>query len=168
MRARLTPETARKNIAAARASMLACLLATIIENVARLDKSNENTLAVFVGALLSLNVEQKELADVLGVSRPSIARWASGKNIPRSPGFRSWAVERLLEYARERGPESSLSHPAGGVGELTGREVGKLNQPEAGAVQPQDAATLLAASQSPLSHSQQRRRRGKASELAPI
>ena len=63
--------------------------------LALLDPADPKTLALTVNALLKANFEQKALAKCLGVSRPTISRWANKVNIPRSAAFRKWAVEVL-------------------------------------------------------------------------
>jgi transcriptional regulator with XRE-family HTH domain len=59
------------------------------------------TLALVVEVLLRAQFDQQELAKLLGVSRTTISRWAQGQNIPRSPGFREWAIGALRAYLRD-------------------------------------------------------------------
>src|ERR1041384_8074518 len=66
-----------------------------------LDPTEPSTLTFAVQALLHLHFEQKELSELLTVSRTTIGRWAQNENIPRSPGYRKWAVETLSEHLQK-------------------------------------------------------------------
>lgn len=91
----------------------------------RRDPKDELTLQFLVATLVKLDVEQKDMADLLGVSRTTIGRWAHGQNIPRSPAFREWAVGKLCDEldrrmnpkgASQRTPSApSTGMPVGGT-----------------------------------------------------
>lgn len=98
----LSPEKVQQNIAEAREASLINIMHTIVYNVEKLNKSDEKTLIILVQELLKTNMEQQELANLIGVSRASIARWSAGSSINRTPAFRAYMVERLLQLIRER------------------------------------------------------------------
>ncbi|MHB8268420.1 helix-turn-helix domain-containing protein [Bradyrhizobium sp.] len=77
------------------------LYSFILEQVTPLDPRLESTLQDAVSSLLASNFEQRLLSDKLGVSRTTINRWANGNNIPRSPGYREWAVTTLIALLRQ-------------------------------------------------------------------
>jgi DNA-binding transcriptional regulator YiaG len=65
------------------------------KQLALLDAADPKTLPLTVNALLKANFDQKAIAKCLGVSRPTVSRWAKDLNIPRSAAFRKWAVDTL-------------------------------------------------------------------------
>lgn len=44
--------------------------------------TNDRFLAVFTAALSLLRLNDRQAADLLGVSRPTVVRWRNGKNLP--------------------------------------------------------------------------------------
>lgn len=72
------------------------------QQLARLDPTHPRTLVLTVNSLLKAHFDQKELAQLLGVSRTTVGRWAQDQNIPRSPAFRKWAVEELTKVLQVR------------------------------------------------------------------
>src|SRR5580658_8507985 len=103
---RMSPEDAQQRIDQARASCLSHMMNVIYENVGPLDKYDKKTLIILIKSLLALNIGQQQVADILGVHRVSVARWAAGTNITRSPSFRAWMVNTLLEFVRKNRPGS--------------------------------------------------------------
>lgn len=63
-----------------------------------LDPEAPETLTFATASLLETHFEPKAIADLVGTSRTSIARWAEGQNVPRSAGYRKWVVETLLTH----------------------------------------------------------------------
>ena len=72
------------------------------DRLGKLAPERESTLRLVVSALLRVQIEQKDMADKLGVSRTTISRWAHGKNIPRSEGYRKFVTETLLSLLQLR------------------------------------------------------------------
>lgn len=60
--------------------------------------ANPTTLVCVVNALLKADLEQKDIAERLSVSRTTVSRWAQKRNIPRAGGYRQWLVETMLKY----------------------------------------------------------------------
>jgi Trp operon repressor len=75
------------------------------DRLTNLDPEKEQTLSLIVSALLRVEIEQKQMASTLGVSRTTISRWAHGRNIPRSEGYRRWVAESLLGILNARVPK---------------------------------------------------------------
>jgi ribosome-binding protein aMBF1 (putative translation factor) len=73
--------------------------------------------AAFSDAQTLLELSDAELADKLLVSRPTINRWARGRNLPRRALRRSivnWLDEQLMQRIRLH--EQQSSRPASGGG----------------------------------------------------
>jgi hypothetical protein len=62
------------------------------------DPEDPEALEIATFVLLKVDFEQKALAEWVGVSRTTVSRWARKQNIPRSPVFRKWAFNLLLEH----------------------------------------------------------------------
>lgn len=92
---RITPTKARENIEQAYDGLMRDLRTTARRELERLDPEDPEALRLAVNVLLKANFDQKALAGVLGVSRPTISRWGNGLNLPRSGAFRRWAVTTL-------------------------------------------------------------------------
>ena len=60
--------------------------------------AHPTTLVCVVNALLKADIEQKDIAERLSVSRTTVSRWAQKRNIPRAGGYRQWLVEMMLEF----------------------------------------------------------------------
>ena len=58
------------------------------------------TLAFTVAALIETHFDSKNIAQLVGADRTTVIRWAQGQSVPRSPGFRKWATETLMEALR--------------------------------------------------------------------
>jgi DNA-binding XRE family transcriptional regulator len=78
------------------------LQANALELFQELDPRDERSLQFLVGSLVKLGVEQREMADLVGVSRTTVGRWANGQNIPRAPGWREWAIGELCKMLAQR------------------------------------------------------------------
>jgi hypothetical protein len=63
-----------------------------------LDPADPEALVIATVVLLKVDFEQKALAEWVGVSRTTVSRWARKQNIPRSPVFRKWAFDLLVEH----------------------------------------------------------------------
>jgi hypothetical protein len=68
------------------------------ERISALDPADPETLTIATIGVLSAGFEQKALAEWIGVSRTTVSRWARRQNIPRSPVFRTWAINLLQEH----------------------------------------------------------------------
>lgn len=71
---------------------------TLRNKIEGLDPEDQNTLIFTTASLLETHFAPKDIADLVGTSRTSIARWADGQNVPRSPGYRRWAVQTMLAH----------------------------------------------------------------------
>jgi hypothetical protein len=69
----------------------------IAKHLRGMDPSAPETLQFGIKAMLESKFEPKELSLVLGPSRTTIGRWAMGHTIPRSPPYRKWCVEAIIE-----------------------------------------------------------------------
>ncbi len=52
-----------------------------------------------------LDLTQQELADLIGAQQPTVARWETGRNIPRGANLK--ALTELAEQARKKTKEKS-------------------------------------------------------------
>jgi DNA-binding transcriptional regulator YiaG len=83
---------------------------TVLNHLRQLDPADPYTLRFAITGLLSTNFEQKDLAELIGVSRTTIGRWGQGQNIPRSPAFRGWVVQALCEYLADSMQHEGAEH----------------------------------------------------------
>lgn len=81
------------------------------KHLTELDPADPQTLPFAVEALVIAGFEQKELAELIGVSRTTIGRWGQGQNIPRAPAFRKFAVETFKGHLKEAIAEPDVPEP---------------------------------------------------------
>jgi hypothetical protein len=75
----------------------------ILRKIRSIGSDSPEAITYATAGLLETHFSPQELATILGTSRTTIMRWAEGKNIPRSPGFRKWAVERMAVLLGDTG-----------------------------------------------------------------
>ena len=68
------------------------------DRIASRDPLESSTIIFTVASLLETHFDPTSIATLVGTSRTSIARWADGQNVPRSPGYRKWVVDTLLGH----------------------------------------------------------------------
>jgi transcriptional regulator with XRE-family HTH domain len=71
---------------------------TLRNKIEEFDPEDQATLIFTTASLLETHFSPKDIADLVGTSRTSIVRWAEGQNVPRSPGYRRWAVQTMLAH----------------------------------------------------------------------
>jgi len=74
----------------------------IATSLSQMDASAPETLQSAIAAMLEAHYKPKTLSKILGPSQTTIARWADGATIPRSPPYRKWLVETLIAYLGEQ------------------------------------------------------------------
>jgi hypothetical protein len=97
------------------------LHASLLKHLRTFKADDPATLAFVVRALTANGYTAETLAEQVGVSRPTVGRWAEADNIPRAPGYRAWLVTTLVEFVAPA--TAQRPHPPRSKGRVSARHL---------------------------------------------